>query len=33
LPITPRCHNGKTQVTNAQTQQFAYFWLRNAACY
>jgi len=33
LPATPRCHNGKTRVTAAQTQQFAYFWLRNAACY
>ncbi len=33
LPITPYCHNGKTQVTSAQTEPFAYFWLRNAACY
>ncbi len=33
LPVTPACHNGKARVTEDQTQPFAYFWLRNAACY
>ncbi len=33
LPATPSCHNGKAQVTKDQTEPFAYFWLRNAACY
>ncbi len=33
LSATPVCHNGNMRVTNDQTQPFAYFWLRNAACY